>query len=174
MLKDAKVFFDLMNKNREHLARFMPRILETRSLEDVERVIVRFLKQLSENNGFRAGIYVDNQLIGIAGLKYIDWYNSKTEVMYWIDEVFKNRGITTVCVKKIIEVAFKHYGLNKVIIKMSVDNLSSIKVAEKCGLNFEGINRQDEVIGSGFSDIRVYSILKDEYETHAYDFTKFS
>jgi len=161
--KDAKAFFELMNRNREHLSRFMPRITETKSVEDTERVIALFLKQLSENNGFRAGIFVDDQLIGIAGLKYIDWLSLKTEVMYWIDKNYSDKGITTECVRKIIEVAFIQYNLNKVIIRMSVDNIGSIKVAEKCGLHFEGINRQDEMLSTGFTDICVYSILKEEH-----------
>ena len=169
--KDAKAFFELMNKNREHLSRFMPRITETKSVEDTERVIALFLKQLSENNGFRAGIFVDYQLIGIAGLKYIDWLNLKTEVMYWIDHSFTGKGITTECVRKIIEVAFIQYNLNKVTIRMSVDNIGSIKVAEKCGLHFEGINRQDEMLSTGFTDMRVYSILKEEYCKHNRDIT---
>ncbi len=110
-------------------------------------------------------------MIGIAGLKYIDWLNLKTEVMYWIDKNYGGKGITTECVRKIIEVSFIQYNLNKVIIKMSVDNIGSIKVAEKCGLHFEGINRQDEMLSTGFTDMRVYSILKEEYCKHSRDIT---
>lgn len=162
--KDALDFFRLMEKNRKYLSRFMPRINDTKNVEDTVRVVELFLKQLSENDGFKAGIYMNENLIGIAGLKYLDWLNSKTEIMYWIDEDYSYKGITTDCVKKLIDIAFTYYGLNKVIIRMSVENLGSIRVAEKCGLQFEGINRQDEACGTGLTDIRVYSILKAEYE----------
>ncbi len=161
--KDVNSFFELMNKNKEHLSLFMPRISETKNLEDAERVITLFLRQLLENDGFRTGIFIDNQLVGVAGLKYIDWINLRTEVMYWIDKNYSGRGITTECVKKIIEVSFSQYNLNKIIIRMSVDNVGSKKVAEKCGLHFEGINRQDELLSTGFTNICVYSILKEEY-----------
>lgn len=66
-----------MIKNQQHLRVFMPRIMETKTIDDTKNVIKIFLKQFAENNGFRVAIYYDTKLVGITGLKYIDWINKK-------------------------------------------------------------------------------------------------
>lgn len=165
LVKEKNEFYELINRNREHLYSFMPRIKENKSIEDTEIVIKVFLEQLYQNNGFRTGIFFEGKLVGIIGLKYIDWINSKTEIMYWIDKDYLAKGITTKCTMKVLELAFNYYNLNKVILKASLYNKASIRVAEKCGFNLEGISREDELLITGFTDVCVYSILRNEYRS---------
>ncbi len=124
---DAEEFYNLMNSNRDYLERFMPRIGETKSINDAEKVIGIFLNQLKENNGLRVGVYYQHRLIGLVGLKYIDWINKKTEVMYWIDKGYSGKGISTKCVEKLTELSFENFDLNKVILKSSTMNIGSKK-----------------------------------------------
>ena len=157
-------FFELIKKNKSHLEHFMPRIKENNSIEDTEKVIALFLRQLVENNGFRAGILFQDKLVGIVGLKYIDWINRKTEIMYWVDKDYLGKGIATKCVRKVIDIAFNEYDLNKVIIKSSVDNKASIRVAEKCGFSLEGTCKSDELLATGYTDVFLYGITKNDYK----------
>lgn len=162
--KDKNEFYKLICKNREHLMKFMPRIGENKSLEDTEKVIELFLQQLEQNNGFRAGIAYDGLLVGIIGLKYIDWLNKKTEIMYWIDKDYSGKGIATICTSKALQIAFEDYGLNKAILKICSTNYPSIRIAEKCGFKLDGVHREDELLLNGFVNTNVYSILKSDYE----------
>lgn len=157
---DVEEFFNLTDKNKNHLKFFMPRIMETKSITDAKKVINIFLNQLIENNGFRAAIYYNTDMVGVAGLKYIDWINKKTEIMYWIDQDYLGKGITTACVNKLLDISFKEYKLNKVFIKSSVDNIPSNRIAEKCGFILEGVSKDDELLATGYTDINVYSLLK--------------
>lgn len=84
--------------------------------------------------------------------------------MYWIDHEYSGKGITTECVNKLIDIAFNNYQLNKIIIKSSIDNAASKRIAEKCGFTLEGVSRQDELISTEYTDICVYSLLKEEKE----------
>lgn len=156
---EINVFFELIQKNKEYLKVFMPRISENNDLETTEKVISIFYKQLYENNGFRTGIYYNNQLIGVAGLKYIDWINKSTEIMYWIDKDFSKKGITKKVVEKIIEVSFNSLNLNKIILKTNVNNIGSIKIAEKCLFKLEGVLIKDELLDNGYSDTKVYGLI---------------
>lgn len=158
----AEDFYNLMIKNHEYLAKFMPRIKETKSVEDTKKVIKYFLTQFVDNNGFRAGIYFDNELIGISGLKYIDWINRKTELMYWIDENYSGKGIITSCVSKLMDISFNEYKLNKIIIGTNTSNIGSIKVAEKCGFNLEGKLIENELINGVYTDTYIYSKINKE------------
>lgn len=160
---EKDIFYNLININREYLEVYMPRIRENKSVEDTERVINLFLEQLCQNNGFRAGIYYDEELVGVIGLKYIDWINKKTEIMYWVDKNHLGQGISTKCTIKVLELVFNYYNLNKAILKISSHNKASIRVAEKCGFSLEGLSREDELLTDGFTDVCVYSILKSEF-----------
>lgn len=159
---ESSKFYDLMTKNLEYLIKFMPRILETRSVEDTEIVIKSFLQQLANNNGFKAGIYYENVLVGICGFKYIDWQNRKTEIMYWIDKDYSGRGIVSKCVSKLVDIAFNEYCLNKIIIKASEDNIASRKVAEKCGFSLEGKCINDELLNGKYTNIYLFGKTKKE------------
>ncbi|WP_417204719.1 GNAT family N-acetyltransferase [Acetoanaerobium sticklandii] len=159
-MSDAEDFFRLIEINRRYLQPFMPRISETQSIVEAKEVINLFNTQYTNNNGFRAGIYFESQLIGIAGFKGIDWRNRKTEIMYWIDGLYSGKGIVTSCVLKLVSFAFEVLDLNKVIVKSSVNNLASNRVAVKCGFVHEATLKQEELLDSGFSDINVYYITK--------------
>ncbi len=162
--KDAEEFYNLMVKNYEYIIRYMPRIKETKSIEDTKKVIKLFLYQFAESNGFRTGVYYQNTLIGIIGLKYIDWINRKTEIMYWIDEEFSGKGITTLCVNKLVDISFNEYGLHKVIIEANANNVGSIKIAEKCGFIMEGKLIEDELIDETYTDTYIYSVINRKKE----------
>ena len=71
LTQDAEVFFTSIQKNRKYLEIFMPRIRENKSISDTKSVIEMFINQLAQNNGFRCGIYYDNNFVGIIGLKYL-------------------------------------------------------------------------------------------------------
>lgn len=159
---DSQTFFKLMKKNYEYLGQFMPRIFETKTVEDTKIVIKKFLVEFANNNGFKAGIYYEDVLVGVCGFKYIDWYNKKTELMYWIDENFSGRGIVSKCVLILSEIAFKDYSLNKVIIKAREDNTASRKVAEKCDFHLEGKILKDEFANGKFNNIYIYGKFKDK------------
>ncbi len=160
---DTCEFYELTKKNMKHLEHYMPRIKEHKCISDTENIIELFQGQLQSHNGFRSGIVYNSKLVGITGLKYIDWYNSKTEIMYWIDYDFLGKGISTKCVNKVIEIAFELYGLNKVSIKSSIENYSSIRVAEKCGFSLEGTCKEEERLSNYYTDIQVYGLLRKDY-----------
>ncbi len=160
--KDAEVFFNSIQKNRAYLENYMPRISENQSISDTKIVINIFMNQLIQNNGFRVGIYYNDQFAGIIGLKYIDWINKKTEIMYWIDKDYTGKGIATNCVKKLIDISFGYYNLNKIILVTADSNIASQKVAKKCGFKIEGTLREDELLNTGFVNTLQFSILKTD------------
>ena len=162
--EDAPEFFNLIQENREYLERYMPRISENKSISDTEKVIDLFVNQLLINNGFRTGICYKDKLVGIVGLKYIDWINEKTEIMCWVGKNYSGKGIGTRSQKKVIEITFDHYKLNKLIGKPSITNTASIKMFEKSGFLNEGVCCQEEKLNDGFTDVYMYYISKKHYE----------
>lgn len=159
-ISDSKEFYHLTQKNLKYLSQYMPRILENTSLEFTNTVIRNFSIQYIENKGFKVGVVCRNKLIGLIGFKYLDFKNEKAEIMYWISQSYSGKGVISKCVKKLTEIGFNEYRMNKIVIKTSIDNIPSKRVAEKCGFSLEAIHREDEKLLDGYTDICVYTLFQ--------------
>ena len=85
-----------------------------------------------------------NEFIGIIGFKDTDKVNKKTEIGYWLSEKFQKQGIITKSVERLCDFAFNKQGINRVQIKCAVGNKPSIRIPQKSGFKFEGIERDGE------------------------------
>lgn len=104
-----------------------------------------------------------NKLIGT--IDFVSWQpeHKTAEIGYVISEDYWGQGIATEAVKKVIEYGF----LNKDIVRIQafcfVKNIGSARVMEKSGMTFEGILRKKLFIKGIHRDVKVYSILKEEF-----------
>jgi len=53
--------------------------------------------------------------------------------------------------------------MNRIQIKVATENLKSQQVAERLGFKYEGIEREGELHKCGFLDLKVYSLLRNEF-----------
>ncbi|MDG4656220.1 hypothetical protein P6P90_02625 [Ectobacillus antri] len=83
MPKDATALTTVLCANQEHLKTWLPWAVEIPSVSTYEKEIIpSWLQKFADNNGFEAGIFYKNKLVGMAGLHYIDWRNKTTELGY--------------------------------------------------------------------------------------------
>ncbi len=83
---------------------------------------------------------------------------------YAIGKNFWGKGYMTEAVGAILSYAFYEKGYDLISVSHYTDNLRSQKVIEKCGFQFEGVQRQSELRYDGIlKDKRWYSITKDEF-----------
>ena len=70
----------------------------------------------------------------------------------------------TEAAKAVIRFLFEEVGCHRVVIRHAVKNPASGRVAQKCGLTYEGTHREAFKNSNGdFLDIAEYAILKDEW-----------
>lgn len=68
-------------------------------------------------------------------------------------------------VKAVIDFLFSEVGLNRITICHAVKNPASGKVAQKCGLSLEGINKEEFHSRFGeFLDMAHYGIVRKDYK----------
>ena len=102
------------------------------SIEVAEKLFKR-LKDLSHSNDFyQAGIFLEDELIGIAN--EVGREEDGIELGYAILPAFHNKGYGTEMLDALIHQMFKE-GFKKVITGAFSENLSSIRVMEKCGMH---------------------------------------
>src|SRR5699024_1445765 len=126
-------------------------------------IIETWLKQFASNDGFQTGILYKGQLSGMAGFHEIDWVNKRTSVGYGLGESFQGLGIMTGVVKRLIDVAFSEYGLNRVEIQCGVQNKKSRAIPERLELEQERMIRNGEFVYKHCHDSVLYSMSAREW-----------
>lgn len=120
---------------------------------------------------YRSGAFFDwgiewketAQLIGTCGFTSLDPENEKGEIGYVLSPGFWGRGIATEAAMAVIEYGFTRLDLHRIEAKYIFGNDLSRRVMEKCGLKFEGIQREAMRIKGTFCDIGICSILQKEF-----------
>lgn len=142
--KDVKPLFELMNGNRHLLDRYFPLTVDnTRTLIGTEYYIQSLLKKRNNNEWICLTIYHHKKMIGLFHIKNIEWRIPKCELAYFIDHTYQGKGIMTALMRKVINICFLDLRMNKLYVKISPDNISSHKVAIKCGFEQEGILKKE-------------------------------
>lgn len=162
-LADAKDIFELVQSNRGHLRHWLSWVDGTKSVADSRVFIESTKKQLAEGNGFQAGIWYKAELAGIVGFHGVNHANRKAEIGYWLGESFQGKGLMTKACRALIEHAFTHWDLNKVIIRCGDHNRRSCAIPERLGFKKEGLLRDEEFVNDRFVSHHFYGMLKTEW-----------
>lgn len=91
--------------------------------------------------------------------------NECAELGYCMGYAYWNQGFMSEAAKAVIDYLFAEIGVNRVGIFHAVKNPASGRVAQKCGLTFEGTKREYLKTSTGeFHDLSYYGIIRSEWE----------
>ena len=85
----------------------------------------------------------NGNLIGKGGFHTINWDVPKLEIGYWVRTSMAGHGYCTEAVNALVEFAKRELGAKRLEICSDPRNLSSRRVAERCGFTLEGILRKN-------------------------------
>lgn len=110
-------------------------------------------------------IEYNGKIIGSISVVRISNKSEYADIGYCIGFDYWNKGITTEAAKAVIDYLFTEVGVNRVGISHAVKNPASGKVAQKCGLTFEGTKKEYFKTSNGeFLDISDHGIIRREWE----------
>ncbi|MEC0204853.1 GNAT family protein [Paenibacillus lautus] len=103
----------------------------------------------------------------IGSCSFVNWdnRNARAELGYVLAKDYWNQGIMTEVINRIIEFGFKELKLIRIEARCHPDNIGSAKVMEKTGMKFEGILRRHIWAKDDYQDVKIYSIIKDDFES---------
>lgn len=157
-------FFELVQKNSDHLSEFLDFVSLTKEVKDSENFIKRSIAQESQENENVFFITDNDKIIGCIDLHNIDKTNKKAEIGYWLDKDYTRKNIISDCVDKVCQIAFDKLNLNKLIILAEETNQASNSVAQKVGFYLDGIEREDIFRQNKFVTMNKYSLLRSDYK----------
>ncbi|WP_052891187.1 GNAT family N-acetyltransferase [Thermogemmatispora carboxidivorans] len=113
---------------------------------------------------FGVALKSNNRLIGLVGLKDINYINQTAEFYIIIgDRAVWGQGYGTEATKLMIRYGFMELNLNRIQTQDMEENIGGWRADEKAGFKYEGTLRQAILRFGKYHDIRVYSLLRSEY-----------
>jgi ribosomal-protein-serine acetyltransferase len=159
---DAEELYGLIDSNRGHLARWMA-WAESQTLEQTAEFISTTRTQLISNDGFQTAITAAGRIVGMVGFRGVDWQNRGTSIGYWLAAAEQGHGTMTCAVRALVDHALTQWRLNRVELRIDIENHGSRSVAERLRFVQEGTLRQAIRLADGYHDDAVYSMLAADW-----------
>lgn len=105
----------------------------------------------------------DQELIGCISLD-LSQVHRRATIGYWLGSAYRNQGIMTECLMRIMTYVFDERSYNKVYGEHYAHNPASGKVMEKAGLKYEGTLKGHYKKGDAYIDLVCYGLTKDDYD----------
>lgn len=165
--KDAKLFFQLMERNRTRLATYFPK-----STSNTKNVYAtkRYIKQLV-NYTYAKTFYTylaetpNDKILSVLYIKNIDWTVPKCEIAYFITDEYEGKGITTEAIRQLLKICFDEMQMERVFARIALANGASQRVVIKNNFQLEGTMRNDFKTHTGqLIDVNIYGLLKTDFK----------
>lgn len=138
-----------------------------RSLVEATNLIKRLTRRYQDFSGLRWAITLrngDDRLIGTGGLNRITTHNALGVLGYDLMTTYWGQGYITEAVRAFVRFGFEEAGLNRIEAQTMLWNVASMRVLHKVGFTEEGILREWGYWKGAYHDLRMYSLLRREYE----------
>jgi ribosomal-protein-serine acetyltransferase len=122
-------------------------------------------KQLAENDGFQVAVTYEESIIGMVVYHGVDWGNRSTSIGYWLAEAHQGKGTMTMAVGALTEHAVSVWKLNRIEIRVAVENSRSRAIPERLGFRQEGILRAAEQVEDRYLDLVPYAMLASDWHS---------
>lgn len=116
-----------------------------------------------KNVVFGIEIVSRKMLIGTCGLFDFDAISRKAELRMKIGEKgYRGKGLGADALSRLLDFGFGDMNLNRIWLRVLVDNEPAVRLYEKAGFIREGVLRQDLYIRDRYRDIQIMGLMKDE------------
>ena len=105
----------------------------------------------------------DGKFIGTIDFVWWKPNHKVAEIGYVLSKDYWGKGLTTEAARKIIQFGFEEMALVRIQARCNIENTGSARVMEKAGMSFEGIIRKGIFAKGEHYDLKIYSILKEEF-----------
>lgn len=135
------------------------------NLEDARHEFYYWKNVFYRNDGIYFAITTkhDDRMIGTIGLTSYNSYNNRIELSYDMAQEFWRKGIMTKAVQAVLKYGFTILNVNRIEAVTSIYNEASVRLLEKCNLQYEGRLRQHRYHRGKLVDVYMFSILREEF-----------
>lgn len=162
--EDAPALQQLIESDRERLARYLP-WARSQQLEQSRAFIERrVLRSLLVADGLELGVWWRGALRGMVGIHSVRHAPKRGSLGYWLVPAAEGNGVVTQALRVLIGKGFGDLGFTRLDIRAEPDNVRSRAVAERLGFRFEGVLPVAAGASEGFVDHAIYGMLADDWD----------
>lgn len=154
----------LINNNRSYLRQSLSWLDCNTTINDTRNFITHSLDLYNQKTAQRYLINYKGDICGLIGFHYIDQFNRKATMGYWLAEKSTGQGIMTCSAGALLKIGFNVLRLNKIEIRCAEKNHKSQSIAKRLGFTYEATLRQCEWHYTHFVNHKIYSLLSSEYK----------
>ena len=125
---------------------------------------IRAMCSADPNETFAFAIAVDDRAVGSVGVfRQQNIHQQTAELGYYVAEPFWSKGVCTHAVELSCAHVFTHSDILRIYAEPFAYNTGSCRVLEKAGFRLEGVLRQNAVKNGKVIDMKLYSLLREEW-----------
>jgi len=112
--------------------------------------------------GFAVRLIGEGALVGFASFVHLELARSEGEIGYMVDPAARGRGAATRAVRLLTEWGLAGLGLERIELRIDVQNGASARVAERAGYRLDGVLRSLSFKEGRRADTAVWSRLRSD------------
>lgn len=167
--KHSEELFALTENNSTYLRKWLPWLDFNKTVQDTEKFIESAIIQYKDGLGPQYAVFFKDRICGVNGFHKMDKINKTGMLGYWLGESYNGKGIISLTTKKLLNIGFYDYKLNKIEIRCASENYKSRAIPERLGFKYEAMLRQCEFLYDKYVDHAAYSLLSIEYDLLEHD-----
>ena len=137
------------------------------SVDFTRQLLVGWVEAYDSVKAYNWAIQFNGKVIGGISVVRMSDKCEYAELGYCLGRDYWNKGIMSEAANAVIHYLFSEIGVNRVCISHATENPGSGKVAQKCGMTYEGTKREHFKTSTGrFADLAEYGILRSEWKTN--------
>ena len=114
--------------------------------------------------GLAATLASSGELIGASGIRVTSARLREASMGYVYRRDVWNRGYASEAAKALVAFGFEQLGLHRVYAYCDVENIASVRVLQKTGMQREGLLRRHMPIRGRWRDSYLYAVLDEDWE----------
>ncbi len=159
-IEDADNLAELLN-NKNILNNLRDGLPYPYTKKDAQEFIRAMLLE-DKTRTFAFAITVHDRVVGSIGVFRCGNIHFRTaEMGYYIGEPYWGKGIMTSAVKKTCRYIFENTDIIRIFAEPFSFNISSCRVLEKAGFQYEGLLRNNAVKNGKVLDMKMYALLRE-------------
>ncbi|KAA8997031.1 GNAT family N-acetyltransferase [Affinibrenneria salicis] len=153
-MQDAGPLFTLIQREKARLRHTMPWPDSVTQVSDSLTTIEQNRQAFSRGQSAMYLIFWDEELVGVVSFNTL--IDGEGVIGYWISSAAEGKGIAFMAVNTLIDNWRRSGGLTRFVIRCSVENPRSNRLAQRLGFTFSERAPQAERIGARVYDQNIY------------------
>ena len=161
----AAEFAAFADRHRDHLRPWLPWAEIVVDEDSARAFLQRYADRQAADDGRIYGIRLDGDLVGGTLFRIFEPGAGVCEIGVWLAPDAQGRGLITSAARHMIDWAVRVRGMHRVEWRNAPENTRSSAVAQRLGMQRDGILREAFVHLGRRQDVEVWSVLAHEWQS---------